>query len=393
MEAGEHSLALLGAVLLIGLVSPEVLKRFQLPFATALIIVGAAVGPHGAGAVAPNATLTLFAFLGATFQMFLAGLEAHALEVRFFDRDNVVVCLFDGVVPAAAGGAIALGFGYDWEQAAFIAAVFASSSILLVFAMVQHYGLDGAPVGHRAKAVAIVLDVAASLAVFVLLKHIDPHERFPLPILLGLLVVSVAALRMYVPEIAEFAFARLEREPSTGRERKLRFSLALMLLIVFAYEALDVPAFIGAFLAGFALAPVRHAPELRDKLHLIGNALFIPVFLFAVGLETDLATLIRWDPANLVVTVLVVAAIVPKLAGGFAGGRLVGMPARDAAFLGIVSTARLAVPIAATYAGFKAGLLDAPLLTAVVVGSVATSLFAPLALSAAGRRRIVPERD
>jgi Kef-type K+ transport system membrane component KefB len=49
VELGECSLEVLGVVLFVGLMAPELLRRFHLPFATSLIIVGSAMGPHGLG--------------------------------------------------------------------------------------------------------------------------------------------------------------------------------------------------------------------------------------------------------------------------------------------------------------------------------------------------------
>lgn len=387
MDAGEHSLALLGAVLLLGLLAPILLRRFHLPLASSLLIAGAAAGPHGFGLVEPDATLTTFAFLGATFQMFLAGLEAHQLDLRLADRNNALLALHNGLLPAVLGAGLTLAFGYGGLEAAFVGAAFASSSILLLFATVRHHGLGASELGRRLQSLAVTLDLGSAFAVFILLKYVEPHARFPLPILLGLVVLSVSALRMYVPELAEFVFSRLERTASTGEERRARFVVALMLLVVFAYAALDVPAVVAAFLAGFALAPVPHATELREKLHLVGHALFIPVFLFAVGLETDPGVLVGWDPTNLLVVLLVLVAVGGKVAGGYTGGRRIGLPDRDASFLGIASSARLAISVTVTYAGFKAGLVDATLLTAVVLVAVGSSILAPLVLALPRFRR------
>lgn len=230
---------------------------------------------------------------------------------------------YAGLLPAAVGVLLALLFGYGLAQAAFLGATLMSASILLTFAMADHHDL-GEELERRAKALSVTLDLASAFAVFTLLKLVDPHGRFPLPILLGLVVVSVAALRMYVPELSEFAFSRMERTPSRGQERHVRFTLALMMLVIFAFSALDVPAFLAAFLVGFALAPVGAVPALKEKLHLVGNALFIPVFLFAVGLDTDLGVLLRWEWGNLLVNLLVIGAIAARLVGSYAGGRRLG---------------------------------------------------------------------
>lgn len=380
MELGDYSLAVLGAVLLIGLLSPLLLQRLQLPVTSIVLLVGAALGPHGLDLVHPDATLTSFAFLGAAFKMLLVGLETHGSDLALGERDTLIRLACTGLLPAAGGVGLVLAFGYSWPQALFIGATFLSSSVLVVSAMVDHHALTEAPLGRTLRSLAVSLDISGAFLAFVIFKHVDPHTRFPLLILLGLVVVSIVVLRMYVPEIAEALFRRLDGFGAEADERKVSFSVALLLLVLFGYAALDVPAFIGAFLVGFALAPVSSAPLLRDKLRLIGHTLFIPVFLFAVGLETDLGVLVRLDLTNLMTSLLLLAAIGLKLGGGYMAGRLTSLSGPDSLYLGVASTPRLGVSLISSYAGYQTGLLDASLLTAVVVVSVATTVFAPIAL-------------
>ena len=71
------------------------------------------------------------AFLGATFQMLLAGIEAGALDLRPFERGNLYLFLGGGVLPALMGAGLALAVGLGWTGALLTASVFVSSSILL----------------------------------------------------------------------------------------------------------------------------------------------------------------------------------------------------------------------------------------------------------------------
>ena len=116
---------------------------------------------------------------------------------------------------------------------------------------------------------------------------------------------------------------------------------------------MDVPPIVAAFLVGFSLASIDHSEALIDRLHLIGYALFIPVFYISVGLETDLLSLFTVAPGNFIVAVLVVTAIASKVLGGFMGGVLAGFGRREAWILGLGSSVKLAVPVAATYAALK----------------------------------------
>lgn len=385
----EGFLAILGVLLFFGLLLPRLLKPLHLPFATSLILVGALLGPHGAALFAPDPGLTLFGFLGATFQMLLAGTEAQALGIRPRERPLTRVLALNGLVPGIAGVAIARVFGYGWTPSLFVGIIFLSSSIMLVFGIVGALQLDRTTAGRLVKRVSVVEDLAASVLAFVLFRALEPNPRFPLPILGGLIVSSVLVLRMFLPEVVAFFFARLEERGGDDHEARLRFVIALMLMVIFAYSLLDVHPVIAAFLVGFTLAEVPGAPALRERLQTLGYALFIPVFFFVVGLETDLTLLIRLGAGDLLTASLLAGAVGSKVVTGFAGARWIGLDARESAFFAVASTVKLTVPLSATYVARDLGILDAELFSAIVIVSVVTSMFAPLILPFVTGRSLV----
>ena len=111
MTPPEHFLATLGVVLFFGLLLPQFLKPLHLPFATTLILAGSVMGPSGLGYVAADESLVLFGFLGAMFQMLLAGTEARTLGAGSRIRNTAKLLLLNGLVPAIVGIGIARAFG------------------------------------------------------------------------------------------------------------------------------------------------------------------------------------------------------------------------------------------------------------------------------------------
>jgi CPA2 family monovalent cation:H+ antiporter-2 len=380
MEVAEHSLAVLGVVLFVGLFVPELLLRFRIPFTTSVILIGAVLGPYGLDQIRVDDTLTLFAFLGATFQMLLAGIEAGGLDLRPFERANLLPYLGGGVLPAVMGAGLAVAFGLGWPAALLTASVFMSSSILLVFSTTEHAALGRPELVLRLKSSTVLWELSSALLAFVLLKLVDPHPRFALPILVGLVVSFVAFLRLFVPEIVRYAFSRFQARRGMESERRVRFTLALLLLVLFLFTGLDVPPVVAAFLVGFALASAPDTKAIHDKLHLVGYALFIPVFLFVVGLEVDLTILLQPDVRTLAVAAFVVTAVFSKFGGSYlATGRL-GYSGRERRVFGLASTAKLTIPITATYAALKAGIVPPAFLSGTVIVSILTSVLVPMVL-------------
>lgn len=377
----EHFLAILGVLLFFGLLLPRLLRPLHLPFATSLILVGALMGPHGLGVVAAEPALVLFGLLGATFYMLLAGTEARGLHIRLTDRPVARLTAGTVALPGAIGVAVGRWFEYDWTASLFLGTVFLSSSILIVFGIVGTLGMARTSAGRLIRSAAVVGDLAAAVFAFLLFQTLDPHARFPLPILAGLLVSSVWILRVFLPEVVTFFFERLEQRGGDEHEARLRLVIALFLLVIFGYSLLDVHPVIAAFLVGFALAEVPTAPRIREGLETMGYGLFIPVFLFVVGLDTDFGLLTRLDPWNGLAVAVLVAAVGSKIAFGFVGGRWAGLATRDSWIAGASSTAKLGLPLTTTYAARELGILDADLFSAVVILSVVTSVLAPLGAS------------
>lgn len=385
MTPPAHFLAVLGVVLFFGLLLPQVLRPLHLPFATSLILVGSLLGPHGLGYVDRDDSLVLFGFLGATFQMLLAGTETRTVGLHVPGGDAAKLVLLTGLLPAATGVAIARSFDFAWMPSLFLGIVFFSSSLMLVFDMVTAGGIASSRTGRLVKGVVVIEDLGASLLAFVLFQTLAPHQRFPLPILVGLLLSSVVILRMFLPEVMAFFFRRFE-ERGEEREARLRLVVALLLLVIFGYSTLDVHPVIAAFLVGFALAEIPESEQLRGRLESLGYGLFIPVFLFVVGIDTDLRALLRLDPGDALAIAILVGAVGSKLLGGFLGARWAGLGLRDGVIVAICSTPKLAVPLSITYAARDLGLLEPELFSAIIIVSVATSMLAPLLLAPLRRR-------
>ena len=376
-----YFLAVLGVLLFFGLLLPRLLRPLHLPFATSVILVGAAMGPHGLALVSPDDSLRLFGLLGGMLYMLLAGTQARTLGFGLGDRETRLMVLPNALIPAAMGVGLGRLFDYGWSASLFLGTVFLTSSTMLVFGIAESEDLQDTGIGRLIMKVAVVEDLGASLLAFLVFQALDPHTRFPLPILGGLLLSSVVLLRMFLPEVVAFFFARFEARGGDDHEARLRLVIALFLLVIFAYSVIDVHPVIAAFLVGFALADVQAAPMLRERIETMGYGFFIPVFLFVVGLDTDFSVITRVRADQGLALALLVGAIGGKLGSGWLGARWAGYRGLAAWVAGAATTAKLAVPLTVTYAAHDLGVVDARLYSALIVVSVASSVAAPVLTS------------
>jgi len=110
MPLVDNTLFVLAIVLFFGLVVPEFFKKFQLPFATSLVILGSILGKNGFNYIEINASIELFGFLGAAFLMLMAGLEAKTEHLTNLKEKIISMSVLNSVLPFITGFFIAYFF-------------------------------------------------------------------------------------------------------------------------------------------------------------------------------------------------------------------------------------------------------------------------------------------
>lgn len=377
MKFSENTLLVLGVIFFFGLIIPQFFKRLHLSFATSLIVLGAVMGPFGTGYVEIDETMRIFGFLGATFIMLLAGFETETLQIRQAGRSLLLQALVSGVLPFATGLTIAKAFGYAWPTSIFVGILFLSSSILLVFSHIRSLGLEYTNLGNTIESIVAIQDLAAAFLFFLVFRHLEPHHRFPLPILLGLLISSVIILRMFVPEIVRYFFRKFERA-GDEYESKTRLLLALLFFIILIYAMLDVEPIIAAFLVGFILSEIPETEAANEKIASLGYAFFIPIYFFIVGLEFDWSLIVDLDIGNYLIMTLVAGALLSKLLAGWISGRMGKYSNRESLLIGILTANKLTIAISGAYVGLQFQIIDATLYTGIITVSVLSTLLSPL---------------
>ena len=391
MVLSDQTLWILVIVLFFGLVVPQVFRRIQLPFVTALIIIGAVLGPNGINFVQPDRTLEIFGFLGATFLMLLAGFEGKTLAIKDTGtRTFWWLNILNTSIPFVTGTAVLRLFGYSWLTSLFMGAVFISSSIMIVFSSVKNFGIADSKLGKTLKSSAVIHDLSSAMMIFILFKYMSPHERFPLPILLGLLISSVIILRMFLPEFTAYFFAKFE-QLKEAPEAQLRLVIALLFFVLIIYSSLDVHPVIGAFLVGFVLSDIPQSTTIKDKLSTIGYAIFIPVFLFITGININPGALFELTLKNYLPLVIIGSALASKIISGYLGAKLSGFSSGDSFLIGLSSSTKLTVSVTTAFAAFSMGLINNELYSAILILSVITTFINPMLMFFVINRNTTPE--
>jgi CPA2 family monovalent cation:H+ antiporter-2 len=313
------ALVILGAA---GIVIPA-FARLRITPVIGFILVGILVGPHGLGTlvtqypwlsaitIGNEAAIAPFAEFGIILLLFSIGLELSfprlwAMRARVFGIGASEV-LIGGLVIAAG----LMLVGESGSRALAIGFALTLSSTALVLPIVGTVSR----VGRSAFAMLLFEDLALVPLIFLLavlapMNTPDPVGDLVTMLWQGLAVTAVLALvgRFALPPL--FAQAARAKNP----ELFLAASLLVVILAALATTSIGLSPIMGALLAGLMIAETDYHQEV-EAITAPFKGLALGVFLITVGMQVDLAELVRDWPRILgaLAAVIVLKTLVTAL--------------------------------------------------------------------------------
>jgi Kef-type K+ transport system membrane component KefB len=274
------------APLIVGLI-----PRFRVPQVVVLIVCGVIVGPQVLDLAEP-ASIELLSNVGLGFLFLLAGYE---LELTLFRQRAGKLAVIAWVSSAVLAGALvgllaSIGVVRAFVPVALGLTTTALGTLLPILrdnnmlrGSFGSFMLAGGAVGEFFPIVAIAVFLGSNGRFFGLLSLVA--------------VAVVALILSLVPRLARGG--RLQQILTEGQsataQTTLRWTVAMLLLLLLIANAFGLDAVLGAFLAGVVLR--RWAPgdvkSLDDKLDAVGYGFFIPVFFVASGMGLDLRSIVQ----------------------------------------------------------------------------------------------------
>jgi Kef-type K+ transport system membrane component KefB/mannitol/fructose-specific phosphotransferase system IIA component (Ntr-type) len=377
---------LLGVARLFG----ELARALRLPTVAGELLAGVVLGPTCLGRLAPHAFHWTFEgaapLLGGytTFAVVLllvvSGLEVDLGIVRRRGAAVASVTALATLIPFAAGIALGLtlpgaGAGATHPErvsfALFLGVALAISALPVLARTLHELGLFKTDIGLLVMAAATVTDVLAWLGFSVLVGPVGHgavdgrHLVFTAVVALVFLVIVLGPGRRAIDDVV----GKLEQTRGAP-ERILSILVVVALLGAAAAQAIGLHAVFGGFVTGVIVGGSKRLRErTRAGVQEFVTSIFAPIFFASVGLRVDFAQALD---ARLVVLVVLVA-IVSKVAGGALGARVAGMRWREAAAVGVGLTSRGAMGIVLAVVALDAHLVDAPMFAALVAMALVTS--------------------
>lgn len=389
------------------------LRRLGQPPVIGEMVAGLVLGPIVFGSVLPQWQSALFApstlpalsslsTLGLVLFMFIVGVELRApAGVRAQLKSAGAVGVLSVALPMGLGLAIApvlharlapAGVAF-WPFALFMAAAMAITAFPVLARILKERGMTRTPIGQLTLSAAAVADVMAwiVLALVMTLLAAQGESNGLLRALAGLGAMALVVFALLRPLYARL----LARHADDGQPSGMVLAALLigLLACAAATEWLQLHAVFGAFLFGACLPrDDRLLHTLIERVEHLAVILLMPVFFALAGLNTTPDAFTAGGLGALVL--ILVVAVVGKVAGGAAGARLAGHGWRDSFAVGSLMNARGMMELIVIRLGLDAGVIGPELFTMLLVMALATTVMTgPLLTLFGGRTTAQPAAE
>jgi Kef-type K+ transport system membrane component KefB/nucleotide-binding universal stress UspA family protein len=337
-------------IMLVILLAPFVFGKLKIPQIVGLILAGLIIGPNGLNLLARDSTIILFETVGLLYIMFLAGLEINLHDFNKRWNQSIIFGIISFIIPFCTGTFLGYYlFDYPWISSILIGTIF-SSHTLVTYPIVSRFGLSRARSVNITVGGTILTDLLSLiiLSVIASIAREGDYRSVWIKMTIGVPLFGMTVL-YGIPFVARRFFKR-----ASDRISQVIFVLALLFISAFGAELAMVEPVIGAFLAGLAFNRlIPHTSGLMNRLEVIGNALFIPIFLIGVGMLIDIGILFKGAHALYVVCFTIIFAIVSKFIASFIIQKIYHFSRIERKMIFGLSNSRAAAALAAAIIGFN----------------------------------------
>lgn len=307
--------------------SPFLSRVTKIPVVVVEILLGSIAGYFGF--LVENELFTIIAKVGFLYLMFLAGMEVNLKEFGFAKSSLLRRTII--YFAMLYGCSFALYFYFNLSAVYLVA--FPIFSLGMLMALVKEYGKDQ-PWLALALNIGIIGELVSIMALTILSGGLEYGYNREFAITLGGLFAFLIGFVLFFRGIRILfwwypGLKTLIMPHDDGKDQDIRFSMALMFILVAGMLYLKIDVVLGAFLAGTFIATYfKHKTELPEKLSSFGFGFLVPIFFIHVGSTVALEAFT--DPKILQMAFFIASAII--------GIRLISSLVAYAGYLGFKNT-------------------------------------------------------
>lgn len=352
-----------------------------MPQVVGALIAGVILGPSCLGWIEETDFISKTAEIGVILLMFTAGFDTDINEMKKNSKACLVIALLGVFVPLAGGTACYYFFFEPGEtsydailKAVFVGVILTATSVSITVEALREMGkLDG-KAGNAILGAAVIDDILGIIVLTIVISMKDTSVSIAsILVKIAVYVLMIVVLWVIAEKNRDFIDA------NCGKRRITTYAVAFCLIIAFVTEHyFGIADITGAYLFGLIMSNHRIRKEVARKIASPSYLFFSPIFFASVGLKVELDGL----TSELVVfsLILLVVAILTKVAGCGLGAKLCGFKNSEALQVGVGMVSRGEVALIVAQKGFNVGLIDASMFPPIVVVVIATTIITPVIL-------------
>jgi Kef-type K+ transport system membrane component KefB len=385
-----HLLVALTAVIVLGRILAALFVYLRQPPVIGEVLAGIFLGPSLLGQLSPEAaqfilpdsvapSLSVVAQLGVILYMFVVGLELNAGILRKQGHVTLAISHASIVVPFSLGAVLAIWLypllshnGVSFTAFALFLSVAMSITAFPVLARIlTDRQMNKTDLGVMALACAATDDVSAWCLLALVVGVAQSHVAGAL----WVAVWTVAYIALVFAVVRPLVARIVPRYCPDGlTPAVMAVMLVGMLLSALATEAIGVHAIFGAFLFG---AVIPHdsqiASQMAERLEGFVTTLLLPAFFAFTGMRTEIG-LVSGPEQWLMCLVIIGVATVGKFGGTLGAARIMGLPWRGAASLGVLMNTRGLMELIVLNIGLDLGIISPTLFAMMVLMAIVTTV-------------------
>jgi CPA2 family monovalent cation:H+ antiporter-2 len=285
----------------------SVARRFRLPSMLAYLVVGIALGPHGAGMLAAREEVETVAEFGVVFLMFSIGLEFSLQRLKAMRR---LVFGF-GSAQLLATTAFTMvftwfGYGQGWRAGLAVGLAVAMSSTAIVAKLLSERFELHSRSGRQTMGVLLFQDLAVVPCLILLPALAQPGDDLARS--LGVALLQAALVLGILIWVGQRLMKQLYDAVAARRSEELFVLATLWIVVGLAYTtgATGLSLALGAFVGGMLISETIYRHQVEADIRPFRDIL-LGLFFVTVGMMLDLAfVLANLDRLLLAVLLLVV---------------------------------------------------------------------------------------
>lgn len=352
--------------------SPFLSRVTKIPVVVVEILMGSLAGYFGF--LEENELFKIIAKVGFLYLMFLAGMEVNLKEFGFaksslLQRTIVYFAMLYGC-------SFALYVYFDLSAVYLVA--FPIFSLGMLMALVKEYGKNE-PWLALALNIGIIGELVSIMALTILSGGLEYGFNREFAFTMGGLIAFMIGFVLVFKGIRILfwwypGLKVLIMPHDDGKDQDVRFSMALMFMMVAVMLYLKIDVVLGAFLAGVFIASYfKHKTELPHKLSSFGFGFLVPIFFIHVGSTLSLDAFS--DPKILMSALFIASAIIGIrfLSSFVAYGGYLGF--KNTILFALSDSMPLTFTVAIATLGYEAAAITHDEYNSFIVASMGSGIF------------------